>query len=84
VGMCTGLHLYLGDTWFESDRFRGHGFSGSSVSPDQTESTFGDETWRFIDVTLHVAVPVPGRGGPQGSETSRLPHFSRQSARRWR
>jgi hypothetical protein len=28
-------------------------------------------------------IPVTGRGGPQGCETSRLPIFSRQSAHRW-
>jgi hypothetical protein len=30
------------------------------------------------------AVPVTGRGGPYGCETSRLQIFSRQSAHRWR
>jgi hypothetical protein len=30
------------------------------------------------------AIPVTGRGGPWGCETSRLPYFSRQPAHRWR
>jgi hypothetical protein len=31
-----------------------------------------------LDVAVHVkseAIPVTGRGGPEGCETSRLPHF---------
>jgi hypothetical protein len=28
------------------------------------------------------AIPVTGRGGPYGCETSKLPHFYRQSAHR--
>jgi hypothetical protein len=31
-----------------------------------------------------IAIPVAGRGGPWDCETSSVPHFSRQSAHRWR
>jgi hypothetical protein len=30
------------------------------------------------------AIPVTGQEGPEGCETSRLPHFFRQAAHRWR
>jgi hypothetical protein len=42
---------------------------------------------RVISIVKSIkakAIPVTGRGGLYGCETSRLPHFSRQSPHRWR
>jgi hypothetical protein len=38
----------------------------------------------FSWVKVGKGIPVTGRGGPQGCETSRIPAFSRQSAHIWR
>jgi hypothetical protein len=37
-----------------------------------------------VTISKGEVIPVTGRGSPQGCETSRLPHFPRQSAHKWR
>jgi hypothetical protein len=63
----TSGHIFLG---FQS-KYRPNKNQTAKNSEDYIRKYF-----KICDLYLiHIAIPVPGRGGPQGCEMLRIPHF---------